>query len=220
MSAKTTVVTDELNEYLQNNFAIENDFLERINRAADVKGMPAIHISGHQAKYLQFLLNSINAKNVLEIGSLAGYSAIAMASALPEGGKLTAVELNPDYADFIRKNAEEAGLSNKIEVVCEDARKFVDKFNPSEKLDFVFVDADKPGYYHYLKALTPHIRKGGIFAADNAFAFGFLLSAAPERDPEDIRSIKSFNAAFANDDNYLVTLVPVGDGMIMGLKIK
>lgn len=218
MSAKTTVVTDELNDYLQSKFSVDIPFLDRINRAAEVKGMPAISISGHQAKYLQFLLKSINAKYVLEIGSLAGYSAIAMASALPEDGKLMAVELNPDYADFIRKNAEEAGLSHKIEVVNQNARTFVENFESEHKLDFVFVDADKPSYHHYLKQLTKHIKKGGIFAADNAFAFGFLLSASPERDPEDIKSIKSFNEAFLADPNYFVTLVPVGDGMIMGLK--
>ncbi len=218
MSSKTTVVTDEINEYLQDKFGAPEEILDAINKIASVKGMPTIHISKHQAKYMQFMLKSINAKYVLEIGSLAGYSAIAMASALPEGGKLIAVELNPDYADLIRKNAEKAGVADKIEVVCQDARQFVENFKAEHPLDFIFIDADKQSYYHYLTALTPHLRSGGIFAADNAFAFGFLLEASPERDPEEIKSVKSFNEAFASSDEYFVTLAPVGDGLIMGLK--
>ncbi len=219
MSLKTTVVTEELDNYLQEKFSPCDDTLNRISKIAEVKGMPQIHISGHEAKYLQFLIKSIDAKNVLEIGSLAGYSAISMAAALPEDGKLLTVELEKDYADLVKKNAEEAGLSHKIEVINSDARNFVDNYYSTEKLDFVFVDADKPGYYHYLKALTPHIRKGGIFAADNAFAFGFVLSSAPERNPDDVKSIKSFNEKFLADPNYFVTLVPIGDGLIIGLKI-
>lgn len=219
MSLKTTLVTEAIDNYLQSKFSAEDEALARVLKTAEVKGMPSIHISGHQAKFLQFILKSINAKNVLEIGSLAGYSAISMASALPEDGKLIAVELNPDYADLIRKNAEQAGLSHKIEVVCDNARSYVEKAKFEQQLDFVFVDADKPGYYHYLKSLTPHIRRGGIFAADNAFAFGYLLDTAPERDPEDIKSIKSFNEAFLADENFFVTLVPIGDGLIMGYRL-
>lgn len=218
MSLKTTVITDKIDSYLQEKFAPQSEFLPRITRTAEVKGMPSIQISAHEAKFLQLLLKSINAKYVLEIGSLAGYSAIAMAEVLPDDGKLIAVELNPDYADLIRKNAEMAGLSHKIEVVNQDARVYVSEMKPEFKFDFVFADADKPGYYHYLKAVTPHIRKGGIFAADNALAFGYLLDAAPERNPEDVSSVKSFNEVFLTDPNYFVNLIPIGDGVILGIK--
>lgn len=219
MSLRTTIVTEPLDAYLQSNFSVKDEALSRVLKTAEAKGMPSIHISGHQAKFMQFLLQSIGAKNVLEIGSLAGYSALSMASVLPPDGKLTAVELNPDYADLIRKNAEQANLSDKINVICDNGRNYVKSAKFEEKLDFVFVDADKPGYYYYLESLTPHIRKGGIFAADNAFAFGYLLDAAPERNPEEIRSVKSFNDAFLSNENYFVTLVPIGDGLILGYKL-
>lgn len=219
MSIRPTKVTDEIYDYMDEHFSSENDFLKNINLAAKVKGMPEIQISGMQARFLQFMLKSINAKYVLEIGALGGYSAVSMAMALPEGSKLITVEKNPDWADFVRKNVHEAGLDHIVEVVTADGRDFLKNFKPDYELDFVFVDADKPGYYHYLQSATPLIRKGGIFAADNAFAFGFLLSTAPERDPEDIKSVKSFNNAFAAHKDYLVTLVPVGDGIIMGTKI-
>ncbi len=218
MSSKPTVVTDELNNYLEENFSSEDVFLKKLNKAAKAKGMPDIRISGNQGKFLQFMLKSINAQNVLEIGALAGYSAITMGRALPDNGKLITVEKEKDYADFVKIMVDEAGLTNKITVINDDGRKFVENFNPDYKLDFVFVDADKPGYFHYLTHLAKHIRKGGIFAADNAFAFGFLLDTAPERDPEDIRSIKSFNNAFNQHPDFEVAFVPIGDGLIMGIK--
>lgn len=219
MSAKTTPVTPELDDYLHSKFSAEDEILRKVLQNGISKGLPNIHISGNQALFMQFILKAIGAKYVLEIGSLAGYSAIAMAKALPDDGKLIAVEINPDYAEVIKENAEMAGVSHKIEVVCQDGRQFVENCKFEHELDFVFVDADKPGYYLYLQKLTPFIRKGGIFAADNAFAFGYILDSAPERDPNEIKSIKSFNEKFLADENYFVTLVPIGDGLIMGLKL-
>lgn len=218
MSFRPTPITEQLNEYLEDKFSACDDFLVNLNERAAVKGMPAISISGSQGKFLQIYLKSINAKHVLEIGGLAGFSAIIMARALPADGKLICVERSPEYADFIRFNVKSAGLENKVEVICTDGREFVKTFKPEFPLDFVFVDADKPGYFRYLTALTPHIRKGGIFAADNAFAFGFLLDAKPERDPNDVRSIVAFNEAFRTMPEYDVCMVPIGDGIIMGVK--
>ena len=218
MSERPTQVTEELYEYLLDNFSSENEVLAKINKAAKVKGMPVIQISGVQGKFLQFFLKSIKAKNVLEIGTLGGYSAITMAQALSMGSKLVTVERDPDYADFARLNVENAGLSDIVTVINQEGREFANSYLPDEPLDFIFIDADKPGYYHYLTKLTPHLRSGGIFAADNAFAFGYLLSTAPERDPEDIKSMRSFNEAFRNHPEYFVTLVPIGDGIIMGVK--
>lgn len=219
MSAKTTVVTPELDEYLHTKFSSEDEIMRKVLENADKKGLPRIHISGNQARFMQFLLKAMGARFVLEIGSLAGYSAISMARALPNDGKVIAVEMNPEYVGIIKENAKIAGVENKIEVICDDGRNFVENFKFDHQLDFVFVDADKPGYYLYLKKLTPHIRKGGIFAADNAFAFGYVLDSAPERDPNEVKSIKSFNEMFLADENYFVTLVPIGDGLIMGYKL-
>jgi len=219
MSAKTTVITPELDEYLHTKFTSEDEIMKKILDNAEQKGLPKIHISGNQARFMQLLLKAMDARFVLEIGSLAGYSAISMARALPDNGKVIAVELNPEYVEMIKENAKIAGVAHKIEVICDDGRNFVENCKFDHQLDFVFVDADKPGYYLYLKKLTPHIRKGGIFAADNAFAFGYILDSAPERDPNEVKSIKLFNEIFLSDENYFVTLVPIGDGLILGYKL-
>jgi caffeoyl-CoA O-methyltransferase len=218
MSSNPTQVTPEIYGYLQNNFSSEDDFLKNLKKEATEAGIPEICISEEQGKFLQFYLKSINAKYVLEIGSLAGYSAITMARALPADGKLIAVEINEKNAKFIEQKAKEAGLENVIEVVNQDAKEFLANWNPDFELDFVFVDADKKGYKGYFESTTPHIRKGGVFAADNALGFGHIAESDPKSEPGNVRAIQQFNDMLNESPDYDTCLVTVGDGMAMGLK--
>jgi len=174
MSSSPTQVTEEIYQYLRKNFSSEDEFLRNLKKEAKEAGIPEICISEEQGKFLQFFLKSINAKYVLEIGSLAGYSAITMARALPKGGKLIAVEIFDKNARFIEKMAQDAGLADKIEVINADAKDFLGSWKPDFELDFVFVDADKKGYKKYFELTTPLIRRGGVFAADNALGFGHI----------------------------------------------
>ncbi|MFP4370584.1 MAG: O-methyltransferase [Candidatus Kapaibacterium sp.] len=218
MSFKPTPVSEELFEYLLKNFSAEDDFLTQLRKDAKASGMPEITISPVQGAFMQFMLKMLGAGYVLEIGTLGGYSAIIMARAMNDSGHLITVELNPVHAEFAKEKIKEAGLDHIIEVVNKSGLDFVNSYKPDKPLDFVFVDADKPSYYTYLQQLTPYIRQGGIFAADNAFAFGFLLDAAPERNPDDVKSIISFNTKFREDERYFTHLLSVGDGLILGLK--
>jgi len=218
MSSNPTQVTPEIYGYLQNNFSSEDDFLKNLKKDATEAGIPEICISEEQGKFLQFYLKSIGAKYVLEIGSLAGYSAITMARALPADGKLIAVEINEKNAKFIEQKAKEAGLENVIEVVNQDAKKFLSDWKPDFELDFVFVDADKKGYKSYFESTTPHIRKGGVFAADNALGFGHIAEKNPKSEPGNVMAIQQFNDMLNDSPDYDTCLVTVGDGMAMGLK--
>ena len=196
MSLKSTAIRDDLFEYLIENFSGENDILRQIKIDAIEKGIPQISISPEQVKFLQLLIKSINAKTVLEIGTLYGYSAIGMAMALPEDGKVMTFELEPDRVELSRKNIEKAGLSHKIEVIEGRAIELLPNLLESIDLDFVFLDADKHNYYKYVKMLDERLRVGGMITADNAFAFGYVLDSAPERDPNEVKSIKNFNEKF------------------------
>ncbi|MFA7325753.1 MAG: O-methyltransferase [Candidatus Kapaibacterium sp.] len=219
MSSSPTQVTEEIYQYLRKNFSSEDEFLRQLKLDAKEAGIPEICISEEQGKFLQFFLKSINAKYVLEIGSLAGYSAITMARALPEGGKLIAVEINEKNARFIEQMAEKAGLADKIEVVFADAKEFLASWKPEFELDFVFVDADKKGYKTYFELTTPHIRKGGVFAADNALGFGHIAEPNPKSEPGNVKAIQEMNQILKNSPLYNSCLVTVGDGMAMGIKL-
>lgn len=219
MSSQPTQVTPEIFEYLKTNFSSEDDFLLNLKKEATQAGIPEICISPEQGKFLQFFLKSINAKYVLEVGSLAGYSAITMARALPEDGKLIALEIHPKNAEFIRQKAKEAGLDHIIEVINADAQKYLRDNTFDFELDFVFIDADKKGYIKYLNYTTPMLRTGGIVCADNSLAFGLLTQEGDlGKDENSVKAIRSFNQDFKNDDRYFTSLVTMGDGMLMGIK--
>jgi caffeoyl-CoA O-methyltransferase len=219
MSIKATGLREDLHGYLVENFSGEDAFLKELLIESEEKGFPQISISPEQIRFLQFLCLSINAKYVVEIGTLGGYSGIAIARALPEDGKLITVELEKDRAEFATQKFEQAGLKDKVEVICSDGMDFIKTFAPEYPVDFIFLDADKNNYHKYVLSLESKLKVGGIIAADNAFAFGYVLDSAPERNPEDVKSIKSFNQFMNNHRNFLTTLAPVGDGLLMSLKI-
>ena len=219
MSSRPTEITNEIYSYLLNNFSAEDEFLKNLKKEATEAGIPEICISPEQGNFLQFYLKSINAKYVLEIGSLAGYSAIVMARALPKDGKLIAVELNPRNAEFIKNQVEKAGLSNIIEVVNQDAQKFVKEFKPDFELDFVFIDADKKAYHKYFEHTSQILRKGGVICADNALAFGMIAQEDPESEPKNVNALKRYNQMVKDNKNFFTTLVTMGDGMAMSVKL-
>jgi caffeoyl-CoA O-methyltransferase len=179
-------------------------------------GMPEISISPVQGLFLQQLLKAINARKVLEIGSLGGYSAITMAMALPDDGLLYAVEINKTYCDFIRRKTEESGFSERIKVINSSGEDFLRNLSNEEIFDFIFLDADKPGYINYVNLSIPHLRKGGIIAADNALAMGKI---SDESDDSNARAIHNFNLFMINNQDFFSSLVPIGDGLTLGLKL-
>ena len=219
MSNRPTFITDEIFGYLKDNFSAEDEFLKQLNKDAAAEGIPEICISPEQGKFVQFFLRSIRAKYVLEIGGLAGYSAITMARALPEDGKVVTLEIFKKNADFIREKAKEAGLEHKIEVINEDASKFLKTYKPDFEFDFVFIDADKKNYGKYFDLTTPLIRKGGVLAGDNALGFGHIAEKDPKSEPGNVKALQNFNKLISNDPRYFACLVTVGDGMAMGVKI-
>lgn len=219
MSQYPTFLNEKLADYLLENFSSEDSFLRRLREESQRLGYPQICISGEQGAFLQFLLTVMEARYVLEIGSLAGYSAITMAKALPKDGKLVCLEKNEEYASFIRTKAEEGDYEKIIEVITGGARVILESYKPTFKFDFVFIDADKESYLDYLNLCLPLVRKGGVIAADNALAFGFVADDTPLEDVDEVLAIQEFNKAFKNDFRFITAIAPVGDGLIMGVKL-
>jgi predicted O-methyltransferase YrrM len=216
MTMQATALKEDLFQYLVDNFSSDDEFLKQLLIDAQSHNIPQISISPEQARFIQFILKSINAKYVLEIGTLAGYSAITMAKALPDDGKVITIELEKKHYEFAKLKIEEAGLSNKIEIINQKALDFLKDFQPAHNFDFIFLDADKSNYYKYVNLIDRYVRSGGIISADNAFAFGFVTQSAPERNPNDVKSIKSFNDFMRQ--KYFSTIAPVGDGLLLSLK--
>lgn len=225
MSAQRTEVTPELDEYINEHFSAEDEFLAGLKRQGLMLKIPDIQITPDQARFLQFLLISIGAKRVLEIGTLGGYSAIAMARALPDDGKVITLESNNLHYSYALEKVDEAGLSHKIELFHGFAIDYLNSYNSNELLDLVFMDADKSNLIKYTEICTPLLRKGGIIAVDNAFALGNLTVENPEFDEthkhriKDVYAVREFNMWIKDNPNYFTTLLTIGDGLLLAVKL-
>ena len=205
-------ITEQLYDYIVETFAPEDALLKAMPADAEKQGVPLIHISPEQGKFLQVLMRACNAKRVIEIGSLFGYSALWMARALPADGKLFALELSPLHVKVIRQNAQRAGLSDKIEVIEGDARETLKTLQGP--FDFAFVDAEKMEYIAYYEQVMTLLRPGAIIVADNASGHG---DAWNSKAKGNVPGIRAMNQRMASDPRITALLVPISDGMCVGV---
>lgn len=171
---------------------------DALGRAKDA-GLPEIQVSATQGKFLYLLAKLAGARRILEVGTLGGFSTIWLARALPEGGRLVTLELDPKHAEVARANIENAGLSGKVEIILGSALETLPKVcsDAREPFDVVFLDADKPGYATYYSHAMKAVRSGSLILADNVIRQGGVL--APDRDNADDIAIRAFNAMIAAD---------------------
>lgn len=221
MSTTSTPLTPVLNAFLSKHFSAEDEFLRTLLIEAKEKGIPEISIAPEQTSFLQVLLRAMNARTVLEIGSLAGYSAISMARALPADGTLYACEINPEYCEFIKNKASQAGLGSVIQVMEGPALITYPTIRKSftQPLDAVFIDADKLNYSRYMEMVLPDLRVGGLIIADNALAWGLVADENPVSEPQNVIALRTFNERLSSHPQLQATLVPLGDGMAIGVKL-
>ena len=219
MAQNITAVTPNIEKYLSAHFNAEDDFLCRLREEALEAGIPAINISAEQGAFIQLFLRSMQARYVLEVGSLAGYSAIMMARALPENGKVICIEVNPEYCEFIRRKARQAKLDHIIEVRCGSGIDVLDEMHLDYELDFAFIDADKPNYVNYLNRILPKLRNGGVVCGDNTLAWGYIAHEKTDFEPDNVYALQAFNNAIITNSSLLSCLVPLGDGMTLGYKL-
>ena len=205
---------EKLDDYITDLFAPEDDALRWIQAEADKQGLPSISIQPFEGRLLQFLIRSVGARKVVEIGALAGYSGVWMARALPPGGKLITLEKSSKHAAVSRASYERAGVSDRVELREGDGMTLLGKLSAEAPFDFVFIDADKVSYPQYLAWTVDNLRTGGMVAAHNALRDGRVL--APESD--DDRMMDAFNRALAAETRLDSFIIGVGDGMAVGIK--
>jgi caffeoyl-CoA O-methyltransferase len=211
---KGNPITESLYEYILADFVEEDEFMRALPAAAEKRGIPLIHIAPEQGKFLQLMMKMIGARRVLEVGSLFGYSTIWMARALPAGGRLTAVELNPLHAAATRENAAAAGLAGCIDVREGDGRVVLPQLAAEEPFDMAFIDADKAGYVDYVDQALRLVRKGGLIIGDNASAEGAVWNP---NAGEYARTIRAYNDRVARDPRLFSLLIPIADGMLVSV---
>jgi caffeoyl-CoA O-methyltransferase len=215
MSESSTLVTAAHFDYIAKHTRGDDPFLVELKATARAAGIRAIWISPEQASLMRILLVAAKAREVIEVGTLAGYSAIQMARALPPDGRVRTIELDPKHVRFAREWIQKSDVKDKVQVI-EGAGVDALKAFESNSADAAFLDADKTSYPQYLEESLRILRKGGMVLVDNAFAFGQLFDENP-RDRE-ANAVKAFNETMAREKRVEGVIVPIGDGLWVGVK--
>jgi predicted O-methyltransferase YrrM len=214
MSETSTPVTAGHFKYLAEHTIRDDAFLLDLKAGARAEGIPPIWISVEQGSLMQILLMAARVKDVVEIGTLAGYSAVRMARALPLDGRVRTIEISPRHADFAERWIANSDVSDKIDVIRGNASEILPTLGDNSA-DAVFIDADKEAYPLYLREGMRIVRRGGLILADNAFGFGKLFDASDA----GASLMRSFNDIMAGETGLRSVIVPVGDGLWVGLKM-
>jgi predicted O-methyltransferase YrrM len=208
-------VNEQLLAYAEQLFAPEDAALQEIRALQAREGLPDIAISPDEGKILAVLLVAIGARQVLEIGTLGGYSGAWMARALPDGGLLTTIEADPQHAALARRAFERAGVEDRVRLIEGNALDVLPTLQPG--YDAVFVDADKEPLEQYYRHAMRLVRRGGLLLCDNAFFNGRVTD--PRDTAADVQGVRAFNRLAAGDPRLVAAVVPVRDGLVVGVKV-
>jgi caffeoyl-CoA O-methyltransferase len=215
MSEIPTLIDERHVRYITEHTLPEDDFLRDLKREAAAAGIPSIWIAPSQASFIQILLRLGRVREVVEVGTLAGYSAIAMARALPVDGKVHTIELEAKHADFAEAWIARSNVAGRIEVLRGSGLEVLPRLAP-DSADAAFLDADKGNYPRYLAECLRIVRRGGLIMADNAFAFGELFDDKPT--DREVGAIRHFNDVMHREPALDSIIVPFGDGLWVGVK--
>lgn len=227
---------DSIPDSLQQTFSAVDDYindclipsdpaLEAALKASEAAGLPQIAVSPSQGKLLHLLARSVDARNILEIGTLGGYSTIWMARALPDGGRLTTLEFSPKHAEVARANLAHAVLAEKVELHLGPALDTLPKIAAENRppFDFIFIDADKQNNAGYFEWALKLARPGSLILVDNVIRDGEVADAS-STDPQ-VLGVRWLNELLARETRVLATTVQtVGskgyDGFTLALVLR
>ena len=204
--------TPQILEYAARTHHPSDRGLERAFQAPARHGMPEIQLGPSEGRLLELLLRLINATKVVEIGTLAGYSALWMARALPPGGHLWTIESDPKHAGVAAEVVGEAGFGDRVTIIRDEAADVLPRLRDSGPFCAVFLDADKGRYDLYGRWATANLRPGGLLIGDNAYLFGRLLE-----DSEEARAMRRFHEEMSS--SYRSVCLPTPDGLAVGVRV-
>lgn len=201
----------ELERYLLAHIDAEGDYLYRLYRATNIHTVHGRMASGHlQGRLLKMLVEMIRPKNVLEVGTFSGYSAICMAEGLDEDGRLYTFEINDEMEDFTRPWIENSAVASKIHFIIGDANVEAPKLNVV--FDMAFIDGDKRTYIETYETVLKLLRPGGFILADNTLWDGHVIDAHYQHDAQT-QGIVHFNEFIAQDARVEKVILPIRDGL-------
>ena len=219
MSNRTLQLTEEIYQYVIDHSLRENDTLRKLRMITQQHELARMQIAPEQGQFMALMVELIEARRIIEIGTFTGYSALAMAQALPQDGKILCCDISQEWTDIGKPFWDEAGVSSKIELKIAPALETLDFLlanGESGKFDMAFIDADKTNYLNYYEKCLRLLRSGGVMIFDNTLWNGSVADETVQ--DEDTVAIRALNDRLHHDDRISLSLVPIGDGLTLARK--
>ncbi|MPZ81288.1 MAG: methyltransferase [Actinophytocola sp.] len=213
-------LNDELQDYIADVSLREPDLLRELRAETAKLPWHLMQVPPEQGQFLSTLVKAVRAKRVLEVGVFTGYSLLSTALALPAGGAVVALEINPEWSAIALDYCKRAGVADMVDLRVGDATRslaaLVAEDGAVGSFDFVFIDANKEGYQTYYEAALTLLRPGGLIVIDNVLWHGTVVN--PSAPAIETRVLREFNERLRHDERVDFSLLPVADGMTLAVK--
>jgi caffeoyl-CoA O-methyltransferase len=217
MAGRAPFLPKKISRYIAEHAVREPEILRELRAATSSLPNAGMQIGADQGQFMALLVQAMGARNCLEIGTFTGYSALAVALAMPENGRIVCCDISEEWTAIGRPFWEKAGMDRKIDLRIGPALRTLDELKKeTQSFDFVFIDADKTNYANYYEACLPMLRPGGILAVDNTLWSGWVADRGHHDDVTV--ALRKFNDKLHTDDRVEIALLPLGDGVTLALK--
>ena len=219
MSNKSINLTDNLYQYLLESSLREPELFKALREETAKLPSANMQIAPEQGQFMALLVQLLGAKKTIEVGVYTGYSALAVAMALPDDGQILACDISEEYTAVARRYWQQAKVANKIDLhlapATETLKQCIDEGKEST-FDFAFIDADKENYAKYFNLCFELLRPGGLIAIDNVLWNGVVIDQ--QNQDVDTCAIRAFNQQLLSDDRVDISMVPIADGLTLARK--
>ena len=218
MTRSTLQLDEPLQNYLRAHSLREHPAQVALREATSGHKSAGMQISPEQGQFMALLVRLLGARRAIEVGTFTGYSALTVALALPDDGRLLACDISDEYTRVGRPFWAQAGVAHKIELVLAPALQTLDArlaAGEAGSHDFAFIDADKASYDAYYERCLQLVRTGGLIAIDNTLWGGAVAKPA---DDADTLALQALNAKLHRDERVDLSLLPIGDGLTLARK--
>ncbi len=219
MSNRTLAINDRVYDYLISASVQESEVLIRLREETAKEPLANMQIAPEQGQFMALLVELLDVRRAIEIGTFTGYSALRIAMSMPEDGYLICCDNSRAWSAVARRYFAEAGLADRIDLrvaAALDTLNDLLKQGQAGTFDFAFIDADKENYENYYERCLKLMRPGGLIAVDNTLWGGSV--ADPDNQEPDTLAIRRFNEKLYKDDRISLSLVPIGDGLTLARK--
>jgi len=219
MTRKTLTLDESLYTYLLQQSLREPTSLARLRQETASQPLAQMQIAPEQGQFMALLVRLMGAKRTLEVGVFTGYSALAVALALPPEGKMVACDISAEYTAIARRHWQQAGVADKIDLRLAPALDTLEQLlqqGAAASFDFAFIDADKRNYLAYYERSLQLVRPGGLIAIDNVLWSGRVADETVQ--DAQTQAIRALNQTLYSDERVELSMVPIADGLTLALK--